>query len=85
MKVDEIYKIIPPPCPLGEGDMRNAYATCVSLWREIKREEDKNNTMQENPSELPPFVKTWKQFYYLLFFWLVILIALFYAFTKYFQ
>jgi len=41
--------------------------------------------MQEDQNELPPFVKSWKQFYYLLLFWLVLLIALFYAFTKYFQ
>jgi len=45
----------------------------------------KITTMKENPNELPPFVKSWKQFYYLLLFWLVLLIALFYAFTKYFQ
>jgi hypothetical protein len=35
--------------------------------------------------ELPPFVKTWKQFYRLLILWLAFLIALFYAFTKYFE
>ena len=43
--------------------------------------------MEEKDTEkdLPPFVKTWKQFYYLLAFWLVLLIAVFYAFTKYFE
>jgi hypothetical protein len=35
--------------------------------------------------ELPPFVKTWKQFYRLLIGWLVFLILIFYAFTKYFE
>lgn len=35
--------------------------------------------------DLPPFVKTWKQFYILLAAWLVVLIVLFYAFTKYFE
>jgi membrane protein YdbS with pleckstrin-like domain len=34
--------------------------------------------------ELPPFVKTWEQFYWLLAAWLVFLIAIFYAFTVYF-
>lgn len=41
--------------------------------------------MKEEQNELPPFVKTWKQFYILLVVWLVLLIALFYAFTQYFQ
>nr|WP_198160599.1 hypothetical protein [Pedobacter panaciterrae] len=35
--------------------------------------------------ELPPFVKTWKQFYRLLIGWLIFLILIFYAFTKYFE
>ncbi|SMD02092.1 hypothetical protein [Pedobacter africanus] len=35
--------------------------------------------------ELPPFVKTWRQFYRLLIGWLVFLILIFYAFTKYFE
>jgi len=34
--------------------------------------------------ELPPFVKTWKQFYRLLIFWLILLIVFFYLFTRYF-
>lgn len=41
--------------------------------------------MEEKEQDLPPFVKTWKQFYILLIVWLVILIALFYAFTLYFE
>lgn len=35
--------------------------------------------------ELPPFVKTWKQFYALLVLWLVMLILGFYLFTIYFR
>jgi hypothetical protein len=35
--------------------------------------------------ELPPFLKSWQQFYLLLIFWLAVLIAAFYAFTKYFE
>ncbi|WP_169304457.1 hypothetical protein [Pedobacter frigoris] len=35
--------------------------------------------------DLPPFVKTWKQFYRLLIGWLVFLILVFYAFTRYFE
>lgn len=35
--------------------------------------------------ELPPFVKTWKQFYRLLIVWLVTLILGFYLFTVYFK
>ncbi|HKG08876.1 MAG TPA: hypothetical protein VKB19_20565 [Pedobacter sp.] len=35
--------------------------------------------------ELPPFVKTWRQFYRLLIGWLVFLILMFYAFTQYFR
>jgi len=34
--------------------------------------------------ELPPFVKTWRQFYRLLIAWLVLLILAFYLFTSYF-
>jgi hypothetical protein len=41
--------------------------------------------IQENKSELPPFVKTWRQFYALLLVWLVLLIVFFYAFTQYFK
>ncbi|WP_262711760.1 hypothetical protein [Pedobacter frigiditerrae] len=40
---------------------------------------------KQTEKDLPPFVNTWKQFYFLLGFWLVLLIALFYAFTKYFE
>lgn len=39
----------------------------------------------QNEQELPPFVKTWRQFYRLLVGWLVFLILIFYAFTKYFE
>ncbi|TDQ06984.1 hypothetical protein [Pedobacter metabolipauper] len=35
--------------------------------------------------DLPPFVKTWKQFYRLLIGWLIFLIIAFYIFTVYFQ
>jgi hypothetical protein len=35
-------------------------------------------------NELPPFVKSWKQFYWMLAAWLFVLIALFYAFTAHF-
>lgn len=87
----EIQKIL-PLAPRRGGYTRCLGNLCLpleSLLRkiggELKREENKNTTMEENPNELPPFVKTWKQFYYLLIFWLVLLIALFYAFTKYFQ
>jgi hypothetical protein len=41
--------------------------------------------MNQNKNDLPPFVKSWKQFYYLLLLWLVLLIVLFYAFTNYFK
>ncbi|WP_379087396.1 hypothetical protein [Pedobacter sp. UC225_65] len=40
---------------------------------------------QQPEKDLPPFVKSWKQFYGLLIAWLVFLIVLFYAFTKYFE
>lgn len=39
----------------------------------------------QTEKEILPFVKTWKQFYGLLIIWLILLIALFYAFTKYFE
>ncbi|WP_316833296.1 hypothetical protein [Pedobacter nutrimenti] len=39
---------------------------------------------QKDP-ELPPFVKSWQQFYRLLILWLGVLILLFYLFTKYFE
>lgn len=35
--------------------------------------------------DLPPFVKSWKQFYRLLVAWLVFLIIIFYVFTRYFE
>lgn len=40
---------------------------------------------EKEVQELPPFVKTWRQFYRLLIGWLVFLILIFYAFTKYFE
>lgn len=40
---------------------------------------------ENTKKDLPPFVKSWKQFYYFLVCWLVFLIAIFYAFTKYFE
>jgi DMSO reductase anchor subunit len=42
-------------------------------------------TRNENKQELPPFVKTWRQFYVLLVFWLLLLILGFYLFTIYFK
>lgn len=41
--------------------------------------------IQKAGKELPPFVKSWKQFYYLLIAWLVFLILIFYIFTRYFE
>lgn len=41
--------------------------------------------MGDRHQELPPFVKTWKQFYILLIAWLAVLILAFYAFTQYFK
>lgn len=38
----------------------------------------------EIEKDLPPFVKTWNQFYVLLIVWLLLLIILFYEFTTYF-
>lgn len=35
--------------------------------------------------DLPPFVKSWKQFYRLLIAWLAFLILIFYVFTRYFE
>jgi hypothetical protein len=40
---------------------------------------------QPKNNDLPPFVKSWKQFYALLVLWLLVLIVLFYLFTKYFK
>lgn len=40
--------------------------------------------MEPDKHELPPFIKTWKQFYLLLVVWLAVLILLFYAFTQFF-
>jgi len=40
---------------------------------------------QKTNQELPPFVKTWKQFYLLLIGWLAFLIVMFYIFTRYFE
>jgi hypothetical protein len=35
--------------------------------------------------DLPPFVKSWNQFYRLLVVWLIVLIFLLYLFTTYFE
>lgn len=40
---------------------------------------------QERNKELPPFVKSWKQFYLLLMGWLLLLMIVFYIFTLYFK
>lgn len=48
----------------------------------MKAEEPQTDQQEQ---ELLPFVKTWKQFYRLLIGWLVFLIIIFYAFTKYFE
>lgn len=40
---------------------------------------------QKPNQELPPFVKSWKQFYWLLIGWLAFLIIIFYIFTRYFE
>jgi len=41
--------------------------------------------VKKTDQELPPFVKTWSQFYFLLIVWLILLIVLFYLFTKAFE
>ncbi|MCX2482868.1 hypothetical protein [Pedobacter sp. MR2016-24] len=41
--------------------------------------------MKKPGQELPPFVKSWKQFYVLLIGWLALLIVGFYIFTRYFE
>lgn len=33
---------------------------------------------------LPPLIRNWKRFYWIVVCWLVLLILLFYAFTQYF-
>jgi hypothetical protein len=40
---------------------------------------------QRPEHDLPPFVKTWKQFYLLLIGWLLFLILTMYIFTRYFE
>jgi len=40
---------------------------------------------EQHDQDLPPFVKSWKQFYRLLVGWLVLLILVFYIFTIYFK
>jgi hypothetical protein len=40
---------------------------------------------QKKDPELPPFVKSWGQFYRLLILWLVMLVVLLYLFTIYFK
>lgn len=47
------------------------------------RDQQKHN--EHEGQDLPPFVKTWKQFYLLLIGWLIILIVAFYIFTIYTQ
>ncbi|MET1054539.1 MAG: hypothetical protein ABWY16_04465 [Pedobacter sp.] len=50
-----------------------------------QQQDPEDTSASENNLDLPPFVKTWKQFYLLLVGWLIFLIAAFYLFTKYFQ
>jgi hypothetical protein len=45
----------------------------------------KSNPAPDKDLDMPPFVKSWKQFYLLLIGWLILLITAFYLFTKYFQ
>lgn len=40
--------------------------------------------MKNNNPDLPPFVKSWNQFYFMLIGWLILLMVGFYCFTKYF-
>jgi len=40
---------------------------------------------QQPDQDLPPFVKTWKQFYRILIGWLIFLILIFYVFTLFFE
>ncbi|SDM41890.1 hypothetical protein SAMN04488084_106213 [Pedobacter antarcticus] len=35
--------------------------------------------------ELPPFASSWRKFYRLLIYWLILLIVLFYLFTQYYK
>jgi hypothetical protein len=51
----------------------------------LQQQDLRNNPVVEQDPDMPPFVKTWKQFYQLLIGWLLLLIAAFYLFTKYFQ
>jgi hypothetical protein len=41
--------------------------------------------MFDEDNEPPPVFRTWKQFYIFIAGWLVVLIAAFYLFTKYFS
>jgi len=34
---------------------------------------------------LPPFIRSWKRFYWIIVFWLLFLILLFFLFTIYFE
>jgi len=43
-----------------------------------------SNPQKKDP-ELPPLVKSWRQFYRLLILWLGLLIVFFFLFTKYFE
>jgi hypothetical protein len=40
---------------------------------------------QQPENGLPPFIGTWKQFYVILVIWLLVLIVLFYLFSKAFE
>lgn len=40
---------------------------------------------QQPENELPGFIRTWKQFYVVLVIWLLVLIVLFYLFSKTFE
>ncbi|MDB5019946.1 MAG: hypothetical protein JWQ28_1073 [Pedobacter sp.] len=46
---------------------------------------DMDRKTQPKNSDLPPFVKSWKQFYALLVLWLLVLIILFYLFSISFE
>jgi hypothetical protein len=46
---------------------------------------DKSTALSDNKKDLPPFFKSWNQFYFFVACWLVTLIILFYFFTQYFS
>ncbi|HUM48540.1 MAG TPA: hypothetical protein PLD84_16525 [Chitinophagales bacterium] len=41
--------------------------------------------MSDDQKDLPPFFHTWKQFYVFVAGWLILLIVVFYLFTRYFS